>query len=361
MRLAILSARSDIHTVRWVNALSERGHDVHLLTMHPGGDPLDDGVQVHRLRVPAPLGYVLNALHLRRLLKRLRPDLLHAHFASGYGTLGRLAGYHPYVLSVWGRDVYEFPYRSRLHEWFLRGNLRAADHVCSTSHVMAEQTRSLCPEIDEISVTPFGIDTDTFRPEDEDGSERDDDIVIGTVKKLNKYYGIDILIQSFAKMREEVASTHPSKAAKLRLVIVGGGPERGQLQKLSRALDVDSVTTFVGPVPHAGVPAQLDRLDVYVAASRTESFGVAVLEASACGVPVVVSTAGGLPEVVEAGETGLIVEREDVEATAAALKRLVLDREMRARMGAAGRRHVLGRYQWADSVSTMEAVYAHVA
>ena len=94
---------------------------------------------------------------------------------------------------------------------------------------------------------------------------------------------------------------------------------------------------IAGPVPHEKVPDILGQLDIYVAASRWESFGVAVLEAAACGLPVVVSDVGGLPEVVEHGITGFVVRREDPGSVADALIRLVSSGELRRRMGDAAR------------------------
>jgi glycosyltransferase involved in cell wall biosynthesis len=360
MRLAFLSAGSDIHTVRWVNAMAARGHAVHLLTMHAVREPVADTVGVDALPFPPPLGYLLNAPALRKRLGKLRPDLLHIHYASGYGTLGHLCGFQPQVLSVWGLDVYEFPSLSPLHRWLLRSNLRAADWVCSTSQVMASQTRSVCPEVKDLSVTPFGIDTACFRPAP--GRRDRGALTIGTVKKLEAKYGIDTLLRAFALLRRTVAQDRPELLPRLRLLIVGGGPDEAKLRGLANELGLGDVTRFVGAVPHAEVPGYLHQMDVYVAVSRSdsESFGVAILEASACGLPVVVSDAGGLPEVVEDGTTGFVVRREDPEATAGALLKLVTDESLRRRMGGAGREHVITNYEWSDSVRQMEEIYTHI-
>jgi glycosyltransferase involved in cell wall biosynthesis len=142
-------------------------------------------------------------------------------------------------------------------------------------------------------------------------------------------------------------------------VIVGGGRERRALEDLARDRGVADVTRFVGPVPHASVPHWLHALDVYVAASRSdsESFGVAVLEASACGLPVIVSDVGGLPEVVDDGVTGRIVPKEEPAALAAAILELALNRALRERMGRAGVERVRRGYDWSVSVREMEQVY----
>jgi glycosyltransferase involved in cell wall biosynthesis len=358
MKVALLAIRSSIHTVRWANSLAERGYDVTVISSQEGGDPLHPDVREHTLSIPAPFGYFLNVFELRALLRRLQPDLLHAHFASGYGTLGNLSGYHPYLLSVWGSDVYEFPTRSPIHRWLLQSNLRAADHVCSTSEVMVEQTRSVCEGLGPISVTPFGVDVETFAPEPED-EDAQRVIRVGTVKTLAEKYGIDVLIDAAAKVRDALQESGDAEAKRLRLLIVGGGPQEREMKQRVRDRGLEEMTTFTGQVPHHDVPQYLNQLDVYVAASRedSESFGVAILEASACGCPVVVSNVGGLPEVVDDGRTGLVVRREDPAATAEAILRLVRDSELRASMGEAGRSWVQNRYSWDVCVDRMEAVY----
>ncbi len=269
-----------------------------------------------------------------------------------------MSGFRPYVVSVWGSDVYDFPANSRLNRQLVAANLSAADWVCSTSEIMAKQTASLCPGIEYISVTPFGIDVNAFQPKPE--SKDPKVITIGTVKTLAPKYGIDILIRAFARVREQLARTDSEHAGRLRLLIVGAGPQRLPLETLAGELNVAGVTTFAGGVPHAEVADYLHRLDVYVAVSRFESFGVAALEASACGLPVVVSNVGGLPEVVVDEETGFVVERESVLATTAAIARLLDAPALRARMGEAGRNHVLAHYDWEKSVDRMEEVYARV-
>lgn len=356
-RVALLADGGSIHVIRWANALALRGNDVHVISHRHDVRQLDSAVRRHTLAWKPPFGYFANARALRRVLADLRPDLLNTHFASGYGTLGRLSGFHPSVLSVWGSDVYEFPERSPLHRALLRANLRKADWVCSTSHDMADRIRGIEP-VERLSVVPFGIDTDRFSPSPSSERDRSDgDVVVGTVKTLRTTYGIDLLVRAFALTRERVASDRPDLAERLRLFVVGGGPEEANLRRLAETLGVADRTTFVGPVPHGEVPAHLRSLDVYVALSRRESFGVAVLEASAVGLPVVVADVGGLPEVVLDGTTGFVVAPEDPLAAAESIQRLVLDRGLRERMGAAGRRHVGERYDWARSVVALEEVY----
>lgn len=354
MRIAFLAKRHSIHTVRWVNALADRGHEVHLLSSVNEGELLSEHVHFHPLPFPPPLGFFLNSPSLRRQLKAIQPEVLNTHFASGYGTLGRLSGFHPNVLSVWGSDVYDFPSKSVFHSWLIRKNLRSADWVSSTSTAMAKQTASLYP-LHEVRVVPFGIDTMLFSPTVTKSS--DDALTIGTVKTLASKYGVDLLLHAFAELQELLAEKQPGLASRLRLLIVGSGPEEASLRQLAWKLGISDVSRFTGQVPHREVPGYLQRLDIYVALSRLESFGVAVLEASSCALPVVVSDAGGLPEVVLNGETGLVVPKENASAAAMALAKLAVDAELRIRMGQTGRLHVENNYTWTNCVERMEALY----
>ena len=355
MKVAFLAGQNSLHTVRWANAMVKKVEELHLLTMHQPSDPIDERVKIYNLPNLGLPGYFLNAGKTRKLLAEIKPDLFHVHYASGYGTLGRLSGFHPLLLSVWGSDVYDFPATSWLHRALVAANLKEADWVASTSNVMAEQTRSLCGDIERLSITPFGIDVDKFAPQPQQDPNY---LTIGTVKKLMPKYGIDILIKAFAQARQAIAKS-PELEAKLRLLLVGDGFQRQELEALAKKLDVDRVTTFVGAVPHEAVPHYLNQMDVYVAASRldSESFGVAVLEASACELPVVVSDVGGLPEVVTDGVTGYIAPKEDVAATAEAIGKLIASGTERDRLGKAGRKLVLDRYVWSENVDLMYEIY----
>lgn len=362
LKVALLSGGSSIHTIRWANGLSNAGVDVLLITQHDLLEQVVPAVRIRRLPHSGELGYFRNVPALRKILAAEKPDVLNAHYASGYGTTARLAGFQPLLLSVWGSDVYDFPEKSILHRWLLRKNLMAATKVASTSHAMAAQTRRIVPELGEIAITPFGVDTDYFVHGLAAVSSPDAPIVIGTVKVLKDKYGIDTLIDSMAVLVARLRRFGHDTVPPVKLRIVGDGPQMGELKGRASHNGIGGLVEFVGRVPHEKVPDELRKLDIYVALSRldSESFGVAIIEASACSLPVVVSDVGGLPEVVDDGVTGIVVPRENAEAAAVALERLVLDQQLRQTMGAAGRKRVANLYDWHQNVRQMISVYEDV-
>lgn len=82
MKIAFLAARNSVHTVKWANEMAERGHDVYIITMHPGTEPLNKIIKVYSLPYKPPLGYYLNVWHLKRILIQINPDIFNTHYAS---------------------------------------------------------------------------------------------------------------------------------------------------------------------------------------------------------------------------------------------------------------------------------------
>ncbi|HXO04845.1 MAG TPA: glycosyltransferase [Candidatus Sulfotelmatobacter sp.] len=350
-RICFLANLGALHAVRWANHFHQRGYEVHIISLREG-DGLLEGIHVHRLRenLPFKLDYFRGVRQVRELVADIRPSIVHAHYASGYGTLGRLVGFHPYIVSVWGSDIYEFPHRSPLHKWLLRRNLAAADYLCSTSQDMAREAKQYT--LKPILITPFGVDCDEFSIPNT--WEQSNEFVIGTVRSMEKSYGIDCLLKAFKLLVNE-HSDWP-----IKLVIVGGGNLEREYRELARDLGLGGLVHFAGKVSHRRVPDYLRSFSVFAALSDNESFGVAILEASSCGIPVVVSKVGGLPEVVVDGKTGLMVPPDDEVAAAKCFEKLYLSPSLRDSLGRAGRQRVKQRYEWSQTARIMENLYERV-
>lgn len=344
----MLAAASSVHTVRWANAFAAHGHEVHLVSLQQPLPTLDDRIRVYPLAFRAGAGYLLNIRRLRQLVRSIRPEVINAHYATGYGTMARQVTDTPIVLNVWGSDVFAFPDKGLLHREWLKRNLLHADHIVSTSQVMADRVRTFTQRTVPVTVVPFGVDTTRFTPAG--AAPERSAVVIGTVKALEPVYGIDLLIKAFSSAMDQ----HPE--LDLRLRITGAGSQREALMELAQQRRIADRVTFVGPLAHDQVPEELQRLDVFAALSRSESFGVAVVEAQSCGLPVVVSNVGGLPEVVLADRTGFIVPAEDHRAAAAKLVQLATSHSLRRSLGEAGRAHVLQHFDWTHCVDRMIAV-----
>ncbi len=345
-RLLLLADAGSVHTRRWAAALAARGWEIHVASLRPFEI---SGVTVHHLRGawPGRLGIPGVVPRLRRLVRTLRPDLVHAHYATSYGLLGALSGHRPLMISVWGSDVYEWPQLGPMHRALLRFNLSRAALVGATSPDLARAVRPFVPPRVPIEVTPFGVDVAAFCPGPRPGGP----LVVGTLRTHEWRYGLDVLLRAFARLADSTDA---------RLVIGGTGPQTAEYRALATELGIAERVEWSGFV-EAGRLVDLYRtFDVFVAPSRIESYCVAAVEAQAVGLPVVATRVGGLPGVVVDGVTGRIVPPEDPEAMAGAIAALLEDPALRATMGQAARAHVAAHHAWDENVSRMEALYVQL-
>ena len=145
MKILFLAPASSIHTVRWVNALAQKNevYLVSLLNHKMIDDEIDLKVKINYLPISGGKGYYLNGNALKKLARQLNADIVNVHYASGYGTLARIAHLPNIILSVWGSDVYDFPYRNRINMYIIKKNLLYAKHIVSTSEAMKIQVLNI--------------------------------------------------------------------------------------------------------------------------------------------------------------------------------------------------------------------------
>lgn len=353
-RILFLADINSIHTERWVKNLINRGYEIGLFSLSEKKTTWIDslsceyhcvGVNQDKIRSKkrfSKLAYFSSFNELKSFSKEFNPEIVHGHYASSYGMLLMRLKFKNSILSLWGSDVYEFPKRSFIHKKLFQRILNSAPIVCSTSKDMAREASLYVKK--DFHITPFGIDTERFKPTDIDNPV----FTIGTVKSLEKVYGIDRLIHLFDKFQSQFEG-------EVQLNIFGSGSELDSLQSLVKDLKLEPIVHFKGFVEDQNLIEAFNSLDVFIALSRQESFGVAALEAQACGIPVIVSNVGGLPEVVNS-ETGFIVEGDVLEEGLGALKKLS-NADFRKSMGAKGRSFVVDNYSESVCVDQLLKVY----
>jgi glycosyltransferase involved in cell wall biosynthesis len=282
--------------------------------------------------------YFRQIRRLKTIYKKYQPDITHAHYATSYGLLGAFCNPKKYCISVWGTDVYFFPKTSFLHKMVFKWILKKADYLFATSKNLSTETQLYTRKT--IQIIPFGIDTTLFSPIK---SKNETDVfTIGTVKGLHTLYGIDRLIDAFADFNKKYPKSH--------CLIYGEGPYRKEFEQQITKLGMDDKIKLKGFIENKKVPIVLNSFDIYCALSRSESFGVAVVEASACEIPVIVSNIGGLTEVVRPNETGFIVNAESKQEIVDSMEQLYQQKELRQTFGQKGREYVSEHYEWSRNV-----------
>lgn len=357
MKVIFISAANSIHTIRWVNALSNREIEVVLISLkdHENAESnINKNIKIIYLPIKGTKGYYLNSFFINKIIKKEKPDLINVHYASGYGTLGRFIKFENKLLNVWGSDIYDFPNQSSLKKKILIKNLLAYKGIASTSYCMARETEKYIKN-KEIYITPFGVDIDLFK--NLNYKKDKNKIVIGIVKTLSPKYGIEYLIKAIKEL-ENILEKEISN--KIEVHIYGKGNSEEELKQLTVDLNLEEKVKFLGFIKNTDVPKAINKMDIFVVPSLEESFGVAAVEAMACEIPIIVYDADGLKEVVVNNETGFVVSKKNYRAIAVKLKELILNEELRVEFGKNGRKRVLELYDWNNNVDKMIEIYKEI-
>jgi len=290
---------------------------------------------------------------LSALLRRQRVDVLHTHHTGAlvYGLPAALAaGIGAVVHTEHSHDVLDGNRRLRLIERLLTRFTSAT--TCVTEEVSQYLSTQVGIPTRRLTVLPNGVDTDAFAPGAPDpGLIADLGLeggrVVGTVGRLDPLKDQATLLKAFAVVRSALPDA--------KLVIVGDGPLRSELEELAVQIGVQGAVRFVGT--RGDVADILRAFDVFVLSSTHEGLPLALLEAMSTGLPVVATAVGGVPRVVEHTASGFLCPPGDVDALAGLVVQLLKDSRLRAAVGQNARARVEAGFSVHSMVEAYRGVY----
>lgn len=359
------AAGSEGHLLALLPGLRARGVDARLWMLVEPGNPVQDYVD-RAEALGVPVERVIIRRHFdpglwRRLAVRLRdarPDLVHTHLihADLYGIpAARWAGVRGVVSSRHNDDRFRrwLPVRA-LSRWLWR-QADAGIAISEAIRRFAIAYEGVSPQ--KIHTIHYGLDpASVHAPPDARTRLRQelglpaDAPLVGSVCRLIEQKGLDNALDGFAQVAAEFPAAH--------YAIAGDGPLRGALEAQAARLGVADRVHFLGW--RADAPAIFAALDVLLAPSRWEGFGLVFLEAMALGVPVISTRVSAIPEVIADGETGWLVPPDDPAAIAGALRAALADPDERCRRGEAGRARLESQFTVDAMVERTLAVYRGV-
>ncbi|MEZ4771121.1 MAG: glycosyltransferase family 4 protein [Caldilineales bacterium] len=366
MRLCIIANPTSIHTHRWLTYFVQQGHEVHLIGDLPHTGALPAGIIYHDLTAltnTRKLRYLAWAPRVRRLVRSLRPDVLHAQYVAGPGWLGAAAGMHPFLLSAWGSDLLVGPRRSRLQRTLARWALARADYVTCVSQQLADVAVEMGVEPARSEVLTWGVDLDLFHPlaQPERAALRDrlgvgDRPFVLSIRPVQPVYNPLQIARAVPLVIERVPDAlfavftyrhDPALMAQFRAIVEEAG--------------AGEAVRYVPPL--AGdreIAAYSQAADVAVSVSRSDGTPTSVLEAMACGAAMVVSD---LPSVREwvGSNAGAVAPLDDPAATANAIADFVQDGDRRRRVQEAARQVIARRADRRLNMQRAGEIYAALA
>jgi glycosyltransferase involved in cell wall biosynthesis len=335
-------AGAERHLLTLLPGLVKRGVEVRLILLHPPNNPVDPfvealtagGVAVERQIIRRHLDPSLFGA-LRRRLRELQPDILHTHLihADLYGIpAGRAAGVKRIISSRHADDPFRrLPIMRGLHAILWR--------LASDGIAISDAVRRFCEQIEfappgKLTTIHYGIAAPA-QPIDREAASaalRDElgidpnAPLIGFVGRLIWQKGMVYGLQAFARVL--------LKRPDARLIVVGDGKLRAQLENRARRYGIGGKVLFLGWRTDA--PRLMAGFDIFLLPTLQEGFGLVLLEAMAARTPIVASAVSAVPEIVAHGETGLLVPPRDPAALSQALLALIDDPPLRQHMGLLG-------------------------
>lgn len=352
MILLFIADGRSIHTQRWAEYFAGRGHEVHLITY----DPMDraiPGVTEHVLKTRISnlyLAFLPRHFVIKRLVKKIRPDLIHAHFIAKYGF--HLPGLCrcPTVVSAWGDDILILPEKSRLIRWYTGKVLGGVDLIYGVSkNISTRIVDDFSIPAAKVRVLPFGIDTGLFSPKPGIAKSRTETVEVFSNRGYFPVYDNETLVRGFARAYE--------KDPRLRLTLKGDGPLEQNIRQLVATLGLTSVVTFRGRSAYSDVPDDYRRADIFITTSVSDGTPVSILEAMASGLPVIATRVGGIPEWIEDKKTGILIPPGSPDEAARAILALADDPSLRSRLGTAARETVVKNGEWSTLMAQAEKDY----
>ena len=366
LSLAFLCDPNSIHTRRWTGYLAGRGHRVTLVvgqtqTVNPG---LPAGIEVERF---VPYNHrrmhLLGALDARRslrgILKRLNPDVLHAHYLTVHGWHAWISGFHPYAITVWGSDVIVEARETRRGHLYARLSLGSADLVTGTSDYLLAVSVAEGAKPERTRLIHFGVDSEQFRPGPDPVALRsrlglEGRRIIFSPRTIAPLYHHETVIEALARLPGDVVvlmTRHLADAVELEALQAGAS----ELGVRDRMILVDSV-------PHAEMPDYYRMADVVVSVADSDGGPITVVEALAAGRPIVATDLPSVREWQDVLDPAGLVPIADAPATARAIETLLsrspAEREELARRG---RQVVEERAGERANMERMETLYRQLA
>jgi glycosyltransferase involved in cell wall biosynthesis len=363
IEIAYLADGSSVHTKRFLGYFAERGYNVSLITYTSSEIK---GVRVYKVTT-SRIKILLRAIQSIILIRKFKPDILHAFYLTNNGVIGALSDFHPLILTPLGSDITTDPERSRIFRILVKLSLKRADVVHACDDLTKRRLVELGCAPEKILVQQFGVDTNRFSPGARSQSLRrklasDETFLVLCGRWWRPQYSVDVFIRAMPLVLKKVPN--------VKFVLLGGGPLEKKFRELAKDLGVYERVLFIGRVSPEEMPKYLASVDIYVdtvslyradalgrviVARGESSFGQNTREAMACGTPQILSD---MPGVKASGWfQGLTYKQSDHTDLADKIVQLLRDERLLRSIGATSRQKILEFCDFDKIMKNWETVY----
>jgi len=376
MRILYFSRDYTTHDYRFLTALAKTNHRVFYLRLEGGGQVLEDRplppeiaqVEWAGGHQPAKLRDGVHLFDdLRRVIRQVKPDLIHAGPVQRSAFLVALAGFHPLVSVSWGYDLLHDAQINPFWHWATRYTLHHSDAFVGDCDTIRKLAVSYGMPDERIVTFPWGIDLAHFNLPTQTCIDRSlidepSPASIGfrsmnvptfnllSTRSWEPIYGIDVIARAFV-----IAAR---KRPQLRLTLLANGSQLVPIRQILLIGDVYDQVLFPGQVSYSDLPSYYRNADLYISASHSDGTSISLLEAFGCGTPAIVPDIPGNQEWITPGENGWLFPDGDAEALASAILNAMDQRQNLPEMGRKARLLAEARADWQKNFTQLEKAYA---
>ena len=357
MKIIYFSLDYTPHDHRFLSALAETQHKVYYVRLQRGPRQTEDrsipeqieqvlwegGQGVFRWRdIPK---YVMG---LRRIIQRIKPDLIHAGPIQTCAFIAVLTGFRPILTMSWGFDLMKDVYRGRWWEFATRYTLKRSTFFTSDAEVTRDAAVRYGMNPQKTVVFPWGVDLQHFAPHLAPGTSHEGFTVFCN-RSWEPNYGVDVLARAFAK----VAVQKPE----VSLLLLSGGSQGHIIRQILNSGGMHDRVTFPGQISNRDLPRYYHMADLYVSPSHVDGSSVSLMEALACGLPCLVSDIPANKEWVFDGQNGWLFPDGNADALAAKIIFAIENRKMLPEIGKNARSIAEDRADWKKNIGKLLAAY----
>lgn len=353
MHICYIGDTKSIHVVKWAQYFARKDYRVSLISDREnkidGVETFDigeclSGVYIRYLSATLQIYKKRNAI--KRILRKIKPDIIHAHYATNYGFLAAISGYRPFILTLHGSDILVDYSRNTLSKFFVNYAIKKADVVTSPSKTITQKVVPL--RTNDVHTVQYGVDTNKFcRSKDIIISDKEKTVI--STRHLTDKYDVKILINAIPLILDKVPDA--------RFLIVSEGEKRHCFETEVKKTGYHERVEFLGAIPNEKMPDVLNRASIYVSTSPSDGLSISLLEAMSCGLFPVVTNIPGNREVIHDGINGILFPVGEVGMLAEAIVSVLKNTEMVSSALSRNRAIVEERFSLEKNLAMIEDIY----
>ena len=360
MKIIYFSKNYTPHDYRFLSSLSKTEHEILFLQLEATTRQTEDRP------VPENIKQILWAggqgefrwrdvprliFDLRRVIRQIKPDLIHAGPIQTCAFLAALSGFHPILAMSWGYDLVVEADKNAWMKWVTRYTLKRSAFFTSDANVTREKAVSFGMNQEKTVIFPWGVDIEHFVPK-KPVTRHSAPVTLFCSRTWESIYGVDVLARAFVK----VTAQNPN----MNLILLGGGSQGAYIRQILMNGGALDRVHLGGQVGQRDLPRWYHMADMYISPSHVDGSSVSLMEALACGMPCLVSDIPGNREWIEDGVNGWLFRDGDVDDLAEKISLAIKNRKSYKKIGEAARKTAELKADWRKNFGTLLSTYEQV-